>query len=126
MPVITAPATAVVGVGKPIGISGVSLSETGNTTGETFTVTLVDTNGLLSATGTGITGSGTTTLTITGTLTQVNADLATLTDTDSNLAADTITLTALDSFGKNPERKRINSTHYGMSVVTVSATANVR
>src|SRR5258705_517347 len=125
MPVITAPATAVVGVGKPIGISGVSLSETGNTTGETFTVTLVDTNGLLSATGTGITGSGTTTLTISGTLAQVNADLATLTDTDSNLAADTITLTALDSFGNTAEIGKTSCRERGqISMAAPSLTKN--
>ena len=51
-------------------------------------MTLVDSNGQLSANtgGTGgggtITGSGTTDLTINGTLSQVNADLATLEDTD--------------------------------------------
>ena len=41
-------------------------------------MTLTDTNGVLSATGAGgaITGSGTTSLTITGSLAQVNSDLA--------------------------------------------------
>ena len=54
-------------------ITGVSLSETGNTAGETFTVTLTDTHGDLSATGTGVSGAGTTGLKITGSLTQVNS-----------------------------------------------------
>ncbi|WP_216850968.1 hypothetical protein, partial [Acidisphaera sp. L21] len=99
LPVLAVPATAVVGVGQPIPVNGLSLSETGNTTGETFTVTLADTNGLLSATGTGVTGSGTTNLTIAGTLAQVNTALASVTDNDPTTPSDTITLSAVDSFG---------------------------
>jgi hypothetical protein len=98
-PVIAAPASASVALGKATSIAGVSLSEAGTTTKETFTVVLTDTNGKLSATGKGITGSGTTTLTITGKLSQVNADLATLKDTDTVAGADTITLNATDSLG---------------------------
>jgi hypothetical protein len=75
-PGITAPATATVGVGEAGAIGGLSLAETGNTSGETFTVTLSDKHGDLSATGTGVSGSGTTSLTITGSLSEVNADLA--------------------------------------------------
>ena len=85
-------------------IAGVSVSETGNTTGVNFTATLSDTNGLLSATGSGVSGSGTTSLTITGSLTQVNNDLTTLTDTDASTAADTITVNASDSFGNSATR----------------------
>ena len=99
LPVIAAPPSAAVTTGKAMAILGVSLSETGNTTGETFTDVLTDTNGLLTANGKGITGSGTTTLTITGSLSQVNADLATLKDTEAAGGADTIHLTATDSFG---------------------------
>ena len=58
-----------------------------------------DSNGLLSATGAAVSGSGTKALTVTGSSSQVNAALATLTDTDSVAGTDTITLTALDSFG---------------------------
>ena len=50
LPVITAPTAETVGVGKAASIPGVSLSESGNTAGETFTVTVADSNGLLSAT----------------------------------------------------------------------------
>ena len=76
-----------IGVNQTDAITGVSLSESGNTSGETFTVTLKDSNGVLSATDTGGVGntvsSPGTTLTISGSLSEVNADLATLKDTDS-------------------------------------------
>ena len=98
-PTLTAPLAATVNQGAPFLITGVSLAEVGSVATETFTVTLADTNGLLSATGTGVTGSGTNSLTITGSLATVNADLATLSDTDATTPSDTITLNAVDSFG---------------------------
>ena len=98
-PTLTAPASATVNQGAPTLIAGLSLAEIANVTGETFTVTLADTNGLLSATGTGVSGAGTTSLTITGALATVNSDLATLSDTDATTPSDTITLNAVDSFG---------------------------
>ena len=83
---VTTP-TQTIGVGQADSIIGVSVSESGATTGEIFTVTLQDSNGVLSATDTGGTGntvsSPGTTLTISGTLSEVNADLATLKDTDT-------------------------------------------
>ena len=96
-----------IGVNQTAAITGVSLSESGNTAGETFTVTLKDSNGVLSATDTGGVGntvsSPGTTLTISGSLSEVNADLATLKDTDSTATPpgtpETITLSATDSFG---------------------------
>ena len=97
-PTLTVPSTATVNQGAPTLIAGLSLAEIANVTGETFTVTLADTNGLLSATGTGVTGSGTTSLKITGSLATVNSDLATLSDTDATTPSDTITLNAVDSF----------------------------
>jgi hypothetical protein len=96
---ITAPASATVGQNSRTAISGVSLSEAGSSTGEIFTVTLSDTNGLLSAKGAGVSGSGATKLTISGSLSQVNSDLATLADTDASSAADAINITASDSLG---------------------------
>ena len=45
--------------GVATAITGVSLSETGDTAGETFAVTLSDAHGNLAATGQGVTGSGT-------------------------------------------------------------------
>jgi hypothetical protein len=100
-PVITAPATAEITEGKATAIAGVGISESGVTTGETFTVALSDTVGALSATGTGVKGSGSHGLVVTGSLAQVNADLATLTDTQSTVGADTIRISASDSFGNS-------------------------
>ena len=45
LPVITAPTTATVGQNQATAISGVSLAESGNTSGETFTVTSSDAHG---------------------------------------------------------------------------------
>ena len=98
-PVIVAPSTLAVGVNQPVAVAGVSISETGATASETFTVTASDNNGQLAATGTGVSGSGTTSLSITGTLVDVNAALATLTDTDGTQVGDTIALSATDGFG---------------------------
>ncbi len=97
-PTLTAPTSATINQGAPTLIAGVTLAETASASTETFTVTLADTNGLLSATGTGVTGSGTTSLTISGSLATVNSDLATLSDTDATTPSDTITLNAVDSF----------------------------
>ena len=125
VPVTAAPATAIAGVGKSLAIAGVSVSETGNTSSETFTVTLADSNGLLSATGTGITGSGTKSLTVTGTLAQVNAGLATLKDIDSTTGSDTITLATTDSFGNTATAASIAVTVNGLPVLSVPANAAV-
>ena len=126
LPVIAAPATATVKQGKGTAIAGVSLSESGDTAGETFTAVLSDTNGLLSAKGKGITGSGTTTLTVTGSLTQVNGDLATLKDTDSVAANDTINLTASDGFGNvaAPASIAVTVTPSGAALVIPPAAAS--
>jgi hypothetical protein len=80
-PVITAPTTATVTEGQATPISGLSFTNSNGAT--TFVMTVQDTNGLLSATGTGVSGSGT----------------QTLTDTDSSLSADTIHLSGSDTFG---------------------------
>jgi hypothetical protein len=85
------------GVSTPI--PGISLSEPGNVAGETFTAVLTDTTGVLTATGPGVSGSGTADLTVTGSLAQVNAALATQSDTESTAGSDTIVVTASDSLG---------------------------
>ena len=64
---ITAPAAATVQQDQA-GIPGLSLSESGITSAESFTVALADTNGLLLAVGIGVTSSGTKNLTVAGTL----------------------------------------------------------
>ena len=91
-------------------LGGISVAETGNTTtsGETVTVVVSDGAGVLAANTTATNGGGTITpsngnetLTIAGTLVQVNADLTTLTDTEASTATDTLTVSAGDSFGNS-------------------------
>ena len=125
-PVIAVPGAQTVALGTATAIAGVSLAESGNTTGsESFTVTLKDSNGLLSANTSGaggggtITGSGTADLVITGTLSQVNADLGTLKDTDNAAGPDTITLTASDSFGNAATPATVAVTASVTPVITV-------
>ena len=116
IPVITAPSSETFAVNKATGIPNVSLSESGSTSSETFTVTVSDTNGNLSATTSGtdtVSGSGHS-LTISGTLSDVNATLATLSDTDPTVGPDTIHLAATDQF---------NSSTSGDVLVNVNATS---
>ena len=129
LPAIAAPVSATVNVGQATAISGVCIAETGDTPGETYTLTLTDTNGLLSATGTGVQGSGSKAMTIAGSLAQVDADLATLQDTDTNSAADTITLNATDSLGNAAVQQQIaitvqNTTSPGQPGGTSTGTGN--
>ena len=125
VPVITVPGAQTVALGMATAIAGVSLAESGTTSGESFTVTLKDSNGLLSANTSGaggggtITGSGTADLVITGTLSQVNADLGTLKDTDNSAGPDTITLTASDSFGNAATPATVAVTASVTPVITV-------
>ena len=63
-PVIGVPTGVTVGINKTGSIAGVSLSEVNAPASETFTLTLADTNGALTATAAGggsVTGSGGTT-----------------------------------------------------------------
>jgi hypothetical protein len=124
-PAVAAPGVARVALNVPTPVSGISISENGVISGGAFaltladdadapsataiglssplngifTVTLEDLRGLLSATGSGITGSGTTRLTIVGSLSQVNAILATLRDLETIAGSDTITVRAADANG---------------------------
>ncbi len=125
-PAIAAPATATVAAGQTVAIGGLSLSETGNTAGERFSVTVSDVNGLLTASGAGVTltGSGTTSLTIGGQLAQVNAALATLKDSDATAPADTLTLAASDAYG-NTASKTVAVTVNAAPVVQAPASATV-
>ena len=99
LPVISAPSSTTIALGVPDTFIGVSLSENGALADETFTVTVSDTSGDLTATGTGVSSASAHSLTISGSLAQVNADLATLTDTDASASPDTIELSAVDSLG---------------------------
>jgi len=99
-PAIAAPASASVQQNQAGPVAGISISDTDAVrAGKWLTVTLSDTNGLLSATGPYVSGAGTKNLTIAGTLAQVNAALATLTDQESGIAADNIVINATDNHG---------------------------
>ena len=104
---INAPATVTI---PPAAIAGISLAESGTPPGELFVAALSDVEGMLTASAAGgasVNGSGTDVLTITGSLDQVNAALATLTDTDIDSepltinAADTLSNTATQQVAVN-------------------------
>ena len=103
-PVITTPFVAVLPQGQATPVMGIGISDV-SPTNKTFTVTLADTYGRLSANtnaaggGGTIKGAGTTVLKISGSLAQVNADLTTLTDTDSSANGDLIAIYANDGTG---------------------------
>jgi hypothetical protein len=132
-PVIMVPPSPVlVQQGQAFNITPVSISDADAVSaGETITVTLADANGLLSA-NTGTTGGGgmisnpgTTDLTISGTLAQVNADLTTLSDTDSTLAADSIAVNASDGRGGNAVQKTITIDVNAPPVITAPPSVSV-
>ena len=119
---VTSPA-AVLGVGQATPIGGISVSEAGRTAGDTFTVTVSDTHGVLSVqTPTGsdgtIAGQGSTALKIVGSLAQVDAALAALTDTAASTAADTIVVNASDTNGGSATPADIGVTVNGVPVIT--------
>jgi Ca2+-binding RTX toxin-like protein len=96
--VTTAPGAASAQAGLTAPIGGISVADADAVSaGETVTVVLSDTTGLLSATGLGVIGSGTTQLKIAGTLAQVNADLATLNFTGN--VNDTVSVLTSDGRG---------------------------
>jgi hypothetical protein len=128
LPTIGVPAAVAEGVGQTEAISGVTLAETGSAGApETFTAALSDSAGDLTVSGNGatLTGNGTTALTISGSLTQVDAALASLSDTDGTAGSDTITLTASDSFGNTASSQTIGVTVNGLPVLTVPGAQNV-
>jgi hypothetical protein len=100
--ITTVPASETLVAGLINGLPGIAVSDLGLGDTGTLTVSLTDTTGLLAASGDGtITGSGTNLLTIAGTATQVNADLATLTDLMSTVGNDSITVASTDSNGNS-------------------------
>jgi VCBS repeat-containing protein len=110
-------------VSEATNISGITLSETDATGDETFTVTLTDSHGVLSAHTVGDGDSAIvsgTTLTITGSLSDVNRDLATLTDINSATGSDPITLTAIDSLGHNTGPQTVAVTVHDRPVLSVA------
>ena len=104
IPVLSAPAAITARQGVAVAVTGVSLglANGASSAGRTYTVTVGDTFGLLSASAAGgasVVGGGTKNLTISGALGQVDAALATLTDQDPQFSADSITVAASDSTG---------------------------
>ena len=101
VPVIAAVSAQTIGVGQPaIGIAVGNVTESGAASGETFSVELKDSTGLLSATGATAASNGTNDLFIDNvSLATLNSDLATLKDTNGTAGTDNIAVTVTDSFG---------------------------
>ncbi len=96
VPVITAPTLTTAAQAASKTVAGISIAEAGASPVLSYTVTLTDAAGLLAATGSAtITGSGTTSLKLVGTVAQVNASLATLSFTGS--MGDQIAITTVDA-----------------------------
>ena len=86
------------GLLRPVG--GVSVADPDGQPAEVFTTTLSSASTLLSTTETtGVTGSGTTSLVITGTLAEVNAALAALSIQSNVGGSDTVTIVTQDASG---------------------------
>ena len=66
-------------------------------------------------------GSGTNSLTISGTLADVNATLATLTDTDGTAGSDPITVNASDQFGFTAGTQTVGVTVTGLPSISAPA-----
>jgi hypothetical protein len=105
-PSVTAPTSLSELSGKTVTLSGFKVSDTDSTNKvASFTVTVSDLSGILSATqktGGTVAGNGTTSLTLTGSLTAVDAELATLTYTGADTGTkptltDTLTTKVTDS-----------------------------
>ena len=96
LPVISAPGTLTASSGIAQPINGLVLSENNPVGGETFTEVLSDATGALTASGTGVSGSGSHTLTI-GPTSLGNVNSALLTVAVNTTANDTIHITAHDT-----------------------------
>jgi hypothetical protein len=100
-PSITLPATVLAAPGQPDPLGGISVADPGAVAaGLTLTAVLSDSAGLLEATAAGagtISGNDSTQITLTGTLGDLNAELASL--TFSGGAADTLTISVADGRG---------------------------
>jgi hypothetical protein len=119
---LTAPASIKVTPGVNHLISGVQVVDDASG-GETFNVMVTDTAGNLSATGSNVTGSGTHTLQINGTLSAVNATLATLGYNSTSSAGDTISVAVTDSDGSTISQNiRVTSVGHTETGHTPSAT----
>ncbi|MFZ1961963.1 MAG: choice-of-anchor D domain-containing protein, partial [Roseiarcus sp.] len=120
----TSPVTATAGAITPI--SGVSVTDAGGAS-DTFTTVVSTTNGgTVTATGTGVSNSGTHSLTIQGTLSQVDAALATLSYKNVSAGSDTVTVKTTDPNASNsPVTKSISVTVSSIDVVSETAPATL-
>ena len=102
-PAFSLPLSPYVGAGQTASLGAISVSDpAADTAGASVTLTLSDSAGLLEATGIGVSGSGTTALTITGSSYAVDAALATLSYTApgaGGAVADTLSIVAADALG---------------------------
>ena len=119
-PVIIAPQTFSATALIAKSIAGVTLTDANAlVAGETFTVTVTDKSGLLSVNGNPgfatVTGAGTSTLVVSGSLGQVAQDLAALTYLGTSAGADKVTLTASNGLGEISQTATI--------IVTIGAAA---
>jgi hypothetical protein len=110
-PTETAPASITATAGSAFGFTSANAVSINDDTvnGETFTVTVTAGTGTLADTvTTGITGSGSDALTITGSLTQINAALAAMNYTGATgTTSDSITVRTVDTDGSPPVSKTI-------------------
>jgi hypothetical protein len=103
-PITTVPASLALQQGPNVFAPGISVSDAGGPSAG-ITVTLTDASGLLSipansqVVGSTVSGAGTTQLMISGTLSQVNADLASLSDIEGSFGNDTITVVTTNTRG---------------------------
>jgi len=106
-PAITLPASKTVTAGTASAVTGVSVSDLNAGTSGAMVLNLSAGNGTLSmtdATGAAVAGSGTGAISVTGTLSQINADLAHLTYTTGRVGSDQIVVDVWDPAGKEATR----------------------
>lgn len=115
-PVISNPGTQTIAASTPTVIPSVSVAAS-KSGFSTITVSFSNTHGLLSASGPAtITGSGTVaSLTIAGSLANVNASLATLSDNNATGGSDPIVVSAIDNVGNSASPQTIPVTVTGGS-----------
>ena len=110
--------------GKPTLLPAFTVSEAGAFSDESFTVTLSDRSTELTDNVRGVTGSGSTSLTLRGSLNLINAQLKHLYATFVNTPAghDTMTITVTDSFGNTtaPQKVRLVESGAASAVAHVS------
>ncbi len=119
-PAIATVSAQAIGINQTHAITVGTVTEPYSATSETFTVTLTDTHGDLSASGGTISNLGHTVTIANVSLSQLNSDLASLTDKDATAGTDNITMTVTDSFG-NTAQQTIDVAVAGLPVITAAS-----